>query len=658
MALRVSVDAVDQVENVVTSPPLDTVRGTPAYRLPIEPQVGEASFTLLAGEATYAARITVQQGAGLAHVFDGSVVDAQEVDAQVVRTTRVRARDALRRLTTPGITVPLMRDVSVSAAVTALLTAAGFKPAEYRVGASTRMLAYFWLEADDGALDVLQRLCTTDGPRARCYIDGKGLVTFDPDSARETAARSTAVQQAIDVVAARQRRLPGARDVRVDYEAPEPSSATVGVRVIGSGRPPGLTLAFSPSPSAGDRVFIATTGWAGGSVRRGDNAGPFVPQVPLPASAAPTATRLYDDWVWRDGDPESAYVFRGELAVALALSSGGAPPSRVAYVSRRSPGSGFSANPDPRLPAMQGKRGDLAVLIVRVNRASGSNSFDIPDGWTLARSQGYRVGNDSRISRVAYFEITDEAWNANAYVLKNTVTGGSAVDVDLVLYRARESSTVPDLLLAANETREIPVSVSGIVGDKPAVIATVSAGSADLSVTVESVTTLRLKAVAGAQGATVRNIVIAYDPPTTFTRDSKTADADASAERSFALSAWPYVTGPVAQMIADDWADYLDQPFRAVEYDVLCSGDAEITAARAREIGDRVRVTNTAVGLDVTGYIESVRQRILHASLSRFTFSVLEVHSDLHRRDRVLFASGDGILMADGSRLVFANASA
>ena len=75
----------------------------------------------------------------------------------------------------------------------------------------------------------------------------------------------------------------------------------------------------------------------------------------------------------------------------------------------------------------------------------------------------------------------------------------------------------------------------------------------------------------------------------------------------------------------DDWAAYLDSNYQAVEWDVICSGDADIGDCLDREISDRVRVVTPGGGLDVTCYLEGVRQRVQHASLSRFTFYGLEV---------------------------------
>ena len=65
-----------------------------------------------------------------------------------------------------------------------------------------------------------------------------------------------------------------------------------------------------------------------------------------------------------------------------------------------------------------------------------------------------------------------------------------------------------------------------------------------------------------------------------------------------------------------------------------------------------MRVFNAAAGLDVIGHVEAVRQRITHATVSRFTFSILEAHGSQVDRDAMLFAAGDRMIFADDDEAI------
>ena len=189
-------------------------------------------------------------------------------------------------------------------------------------------------------------------------------------------------------------------------------------------------------------------------------------------------------------------------------------------------------------------------------------------------------------------------------------------------FQPAASFAVAAFQLAAGETRDVIVDVRGITTGAVTVEGDVSAGSATFTATVLSPEAVRVRAVAGASGATVEGVTV-ITRTQSFGRDTKTAAALATAERDFAVPAWPYVTAAVAQDVADDWAAHLNAPRQIVEWDVDCFGDDEFEACAEREMSDRVRVRGIGSTLDARGHIEAIQLRLSHATTGRYRFRML-----------------------------------
>ena len=220
--ITVSVDGVDVSDDVLGSPPVVTQRGSSRRAAPFVPQVDSAELTLRsAAPVEDGVAIAVRQVSPARTLFSGTVAEAQNRDSLAANVARIRADDLLAALSGPGPSVALMTAPLVSEAIAAVLEACGIGAAERAITASTRRLYLFWLDPDDQPIRILQQLVATDGPGARLYIDGDGLVRFEPDGTRTTQARSTAVQATYDA-AARVANVPAARNVAVAYQAENP----------------------------------------------------------------------------------------------------------------------------------------------------------------------------------------------------------------------------------------------------------------------------------------------------------------------------------------------------------------------------------------------------------------------------------------------------
>ena len=227
--VTVSVDGVDASDDVLGSPPVVTQRGSTRRANPFVPQVDSAELTLRsAAPVEDRVAIAVRQVNPARTLFSGTVAEAQNRDTLASNLASIRAVGPLAALSTPGPSVALMTAPLVSEAVEALLEACGIVAAERAIEASTRRLHLFWLASTAQPIRILQQLVATDGPGARLYVDGGGLVRYEPDGTRSTQARSTAVQATYDA-AARVTSVPAARNVSVNYEAEDPQALKVTV---------------------------------------------------------------------------------------------------------------------------------------------------------------------------------------------------------------------------------------------------------------------------------------------------------------------------------------------------------------------------------------------------------------------------------------------
>ena len=229
MTVTVTVDGVDASGDVLGSPPVVTQRGSPRRAPPFLPQIDTAELALRsAAPVADGDEIAVRQTAPARTLFAGTVADAENRDTLASNLASIRAVGPLAALSAPGPSVALMTAPLVSEAVEALLEACGIVAAERAIEASTRRLHLFWLASTAQPIRILQQLVATDGPGARLYVDGGGLVRYEPDGTRSTQGRSTAVQATYDA-AARVTSVPAARNVSVQYQAENPQVTAVTV---------------------------------------------------------------------------------------------------------------------------------------------------------------------------------------------------------------------------------------------------------------------------------------------------------------------------------------------------------------------------------------------------------------------------------------------
>ena len=577
-----------------------TERGSPRRAPPFLPQVDTAELALRSAVPVEdGVEIAVRQTTPARVLFAGTVADAENRDTLASNVARIRAVGPLAALSKPGPSVPLMTAPLVSEAVEALLEACGIVAAERAIADSTRRLSLFWLARDAQPIRILQQLVATDGPGARLYVDGAGLVRYEPDGTRSTQARSTAVQATYDA-AARVTSVPAARNVSVNYEAEDPQALKVTVADFRrySGSSPS-THTLNPEPRDGDMLVVAGAGNA--TVRLGGVTGSEFDVYRRPGAASWEPYMAYH--VWRDGDPTtiwaSGFILQG-VYVWIARSSGGAV--LAGDVAARLGPSG-----DLSLPSVEVQRGDLVTTAIYGD--STADQFTAPAGFTLDRD--FAPGMAS-LEATGPLDLATIAWGG-------TINSGGIIAQRLL---AAATFDVAAFQLAAGETRDIVVSVRGITTGAVTVEGEVSAGSATFTATVLSPEAVRVRAVAGASGATVEGVTM-ITRTQSFGRDTKTAAALATAERDFAVPAWPYVTAAVAQDVADDWAAHLNTARQIVEWDVDCDGDAEFEACAQREMSDRVRVRGIGSTLDAEGHVEAIQLRLSHASAGLYRFRML-----------------------------------
>ena len=604
--LRVTVGGVDASGYVLGSPPVVTERGSPRRAPPFLPQVDTAELALRsAAPVEDGVEIAVLQTAPARTLFAGTVADAENRDTLASNLARIRVVGPLAALAKPGPSVALMTAPLVSEAVEALLEACGIVAGERAVADSTRRLALFWLASDAQPIRVLQQLVATDGPGARLYVDGAGLVRFEPDGTRSTQGRSTAVQATYDA-AARVTSVPAARNVSVQYQAetPQPLAVTVEFSVRFMSTAQATTKAVT---GLRDRDLIIVAGGGNATVHLGTSASdPEFTRYQRPGASGNEPFLAY--YCWRTGDATTVYptTLLRHYQVYVARSSGGAV--RPGDVAARL---GQDAL-DLFVPSVGVDRGDLIITAAEARDVDAQ--WDAPPGFTLGSFAGPGTAS---LEAIGPLDTTTVAWRQNVYRPNDGPWGIIAQQ-----FIAGSAFAVGAFQLAAGETRDIVVDVRGITTAAVTVEGEVSAGSATFTATVLSPQAVRVRAVAGASGATVEGVTV-ITRTRSFGRDAKTAAALATAERDFAVPAWPYITGPVAQDVADDWAANLNAPRQVVEWDVDCFGDVEFEACAEREMSDRVRVRGIGSTLNERGHIEAIQVRLSHATTGRYRFRML-----------------------------------
>ena len=370
-----------------------------------------------------------------------------------------------------------------------------------------------------------------------------------------------------------------------------------------SGSLTGGTVTIPDSWGIRDGDMIIVVGYGHDFVYLGASTGPRFTRY------RPGGTGDWEPWIayrtWREGDPtvlvrtpredDTAYYY-------LARSTGGGvlPGDAAARLS-------LDVS-DLSLPSVDVARGDFIVTTIRSSTTRSADAA--PSGFTYdwtgdPRSASLEASGSLDTATVAW----TAAFDRTRRILVQQFTPAAAFSAGA-------------FLLAATETRDFIVDVRGVAVGAVTVEGNVSAGSATFTATALSPVRVRVTAVAGAAGATVEGVRV-VTLTQSFGRDAKTAVASATAEHDFDVPAWPYITGPVAQEVADDWAAHLNAPRQLVEWDVDCFGDDEFEACAQREISDRVRVRGIGSTLDAQGHVEAIQLRLSHASAGLYRFRML-----------------------------------
>ncbi len=152
--------------------------------------------------------------------------------------------------------------------------------------------------------------------------------------------------------------------------------------------------------------------------------------------------------------------------------------------------------------------------------------------------------------------------------------------------------------------------------------------SGSATVTGVEVSPTRYDAVISGNGATLRKLAL-FAVPGRYLAETAAAKNDASiatfGERVRLVDIAPYVSAADAQAIAQAWADYCAQPRGWVRARVPASQSAAaLDACYGLELGDRVRVVESRTGLDLTGFVEGIRERVSGPGIADFLLTVLE----------------------------------
>lgn len=201
------------------------------------------------------------------------------------------------------------------------------------------------------------------------------------------------------------------------------------------------------------------------------------------------------------------------------------------------------------------------------------------------------------------------------------------------------------LTLSANQAMTLIARPTEMFTDahhpEPGTDYTVTAGSATVGLTYQSGFVAHIEITAGASGATITGfdtdgIQLRAQPISVISETTIQNSTDASesiatyGERTHAVPGWPEIDAPAAEAVCNSWVSrYMVQ--RPQVTAVLRNADGNhVREQFARQVSDRITLTETNTGLDSDVWVESKRTRISGAGARTIeTELICEMAADL-----------------------------
>ena len=580
------------------------------------------------------------------------------------RTTDVGS--ALVLLNNPGQTATFDGHVGRSLGFDATVTAAQAKamiaralnaPRHIDVGQVT--LEWWWLDEFENVFGGLRALVNSEGPHALVYEDATGACVYKDSTARTTESRSTSIQSTFrgtttEPILSRVIRYDdGLRDIvnTVTLERIE-RVITVPPVVIGAKHSASSTASvaaeFPTSHEAGDTFFAfvssyESTGAASNIVNPSTSTwtqigsdqinnpganGVDYSRVRVLRRTAVEAEPESESWGHSGTDIDVIIIaVRGCLLSASPVDASAATIDTSASAAHIS--TGVTTTDDNR----------LVLFFMHATPDAGSNpETDItpPTGMIEildVQSVEPRLAVASKPFR-AFGGTGNLVWTTD--LLVETISFAIAVIPESL-------STVwqltEELILTADETRVLVVRASDSTPFTAAVAPTVAGldyivetGGLASAITLDrtSGSSVQMTIVAGGGGATLSGLRLRAELAAGRSRTAVTA-SDSTSIASHGTRGLPFypwreeMSIANAQTLADTLVAQLKDPRPIVEFLVHARRHADaMTPCLAREISDRVRVLTTRGSIDLTGYVEEIRQRLTAGPSLETTFVVRE----------------------------------
>lgn len=519
------------------------------------------------------------------------------------------------------------------------------------IGSSSVTLAQWWLDSQEDPLTALEALAGLDGPHAGIWERGDGAIVFENNAARTSATRSTVTQSTVqggtDITAHRLERYDSGEELVVndvallqrERGAPLTTApAYVQGQFLAPASASSIVLTLGSVAEDGD-VLLAFVWCKTGATFSGAPSG-FTELPTGEVSNGGIRFRAY--WKRAQDETSATYTWTlsgtadcaGALLVYRGCIGTGAPfdaESGAAFTSDSTPSTsavtalgvnrrivtmyGSASNVTQTAPSGQIERGDTQNA---AGSLASNDEVQAASGTTGAKTATLSGSASGAAWIVALTPDVEPVWR---YGTQLVLGNDEVIEID-----ARASDPFTDAVTPVEDTDF-----------------TVSAGSlASITISRNSGQSVTVTITAGAGGATVDGPVDDVGGGIRLRAQPLSVIAEQTARASDATSIAAYgrkglpsgfplraeVSYPTLQTLAASYLAALKDPRPVATFAVAGNRTAAaLETCLDREISDRVRLVISEQGVDLTGYVETVRHRLTTGSLIETTFTVRKVVS-------------------------------
>lgn len=595
-------------------------------------------------------------------MFKGNI-DATGIDPNITRqVTTIKALGPLAQAANrKGLSTQLHTNIRIDEAIGFILDELGLSVGQRNLDIATRgELSLWWLDSEMNVWAELQKLVRTEGPNARLYEDGDGVVQFEADNFRTTATRSTVLQETFrgdttepvyskmapvtdtskrivnNVKLVQQIRAADNDDIVYVGNSPADdqgnTSATVSkpegladgdimfahvvVRDDTGTNPTGLT-----SPTDTTWTLVGSGGLA--------DSGDFLSFVYWKRKDAEDDAVTTYTWTWtndskaaiaidvyrncvENGTPYEASQIDSNIdddatPSSTSITTLGANRRVISFIGTNSPS--FVSAPT-----------DFVV------RSLASAQMTAP-GSIVARSADTTVASAGAVGSLT--------WDVSA---------GGADSVLTTLALAPKGSVVwnsgGDIVLGNDEVRVLVARSSNVVENAQTPVEntdfTISAGALAAGPTLNRISgqTIEISITAGAAGCTIQGppddtelgMQLRADALPVTVRNEVTSTSGDADKALPGYSIWPLLSLDNMQALADAIVTYGASAKRIVSITIEADRSATtLTSCLERLPSDRIRILTTRTAIDVTGFVEEIRHRIGKKQRLTTTLTIREV---------------------------------